>query len=174
MRQRSPRTVASVVTDAAPRPFDERARVRLGAATTVEHVKDGQAGAEHAVVGGQRRLAQRLQRIVRDVVANEIQIVRMALDQDRGVAEAEHLLRAFERAAARMQHERIVAKHVAKARRVRPQAEIVLLAIARAERCVERADRVDQRAPDVEAEADAGRHVRIVGHRRGLDGRAQR
>ena len=160
------------VTDAAARALDERARMSLGAASAVNDVQDAQGRPEHAVVRGQRGFAQRLQRIARDVIAHEVEVIRMPLEQDRGVANAERLLRAFERAAAGMQHERFVAQHVAKPRSVRTQAKIVLLAVTCAEGCVERANRVDQRAADVQAEADAGRKVRIVRDRRGRDGGA--
>ena len=54
------------------------------------------------------------------------------------------------------------------------KAEIVLLAIAQAERHVERADRVDQCAADKHAKSDAGRQIRIGGYcsagKRGADG----
>ena len=54
------------------------------------------------------------------------------------------------------------------------KAEVVLLAIAQAERHVERADRVDQCAADKHAKPDAGRQIRIAGYcsadKRGADG----
>ena len=79
------------------------------------------------------------------------------------------VLLADERAAAQMQHERVVAEHVPVAGAVRAQAEVVLLAVAAPERRVEHADGIDQLALDVEAEADARRQQRIRGHRRGRE-----
>ena len=61
--------------------------------------------------------------------------------------------------------EGIVAQHVAIARRGRAHAEVVLLAVAQPEHRIEVADRVEQRAPDVHAESDAGRQVGIGRHR---------
>src|SRR5258708_265631 len=97
----------------------------------------------------------------------------MTLEQQRHVALGEIDALIAERAAAQVQHERVLAEHVAVARRRRAQAEVVFLAVAQAERRVECADRVEQRAADVEAEPDSRRQLRIRRHCRALQRRDQ-
>ena len=120
-----------------------------------------------------RRLAQRSQRIGGDVARDHPVVMRMTLEQPLEVAPAELRLASGERAAARMHDERIVGQHVAPAGARRTQAEVVLLAVTRAEREVERADRVDRRAAHEHAEPDAGRQIGIRRHR-GIRERAAR
>ena len=61
---------------------------------------------------------------------------------------------------AGVEHERVTGQHVPPSGRRRPQAEVVLLAVAPAEgRFVERAHGVEAVAPDVHAEADGGGQV---------------
>ena len=79
-----------------------------------------------------------------------------------------------ERTAADVHDERVVGEHVAPAGARGAQAQVVLLAVAQAERQVEDADRVDQRAADEQAEADAGRQVGIGRHGRRGERRAHR
>ena len=94
----------------------------------------------------------------------------MPFEQGREVARHELRLLLDEGPPAGVDHEGVVGEHVAPAARGRAPAEVVLLAVARAEGRVEAADRVDQRAPHVEAEADAGRQLRIARHRRAREG----
>ncbi len=73
-----------------------------------------------------------------------------------------------------MQDIRVVAEHVSVARGKRAHAEIVLLAVPRAERRIEQPDRVDQFPPDVEAEAHARGQARIRRHGRACERRPDR
>jgi hypothetical protein len=122
-----------------------------------------------------RRLAQRSQGIGGDIARNHLVVVRMTLEQTLEIASAELRLASGERPASRMHDERIVGEHVTPAGTRGTKAEVVLLAIARTERHVERSERVDCRAPHEHAEPDAGWKIGIRRHRavgqRARDGR---
>ena len=139
--------------------------VRLGTAPAVNDVKHGGRAGMHAIVGRPRRLAECADRVLGEKVAHEVEVARMALEQQRGVAYAKRLLRSHERPASHVHDERVVAEHVAPARPRGAHAEVVLLAVARAECRIEHPDFVEQRATNVEAEADPGRQVRVARHR---------
>ena len=159
-----------VVPPAIARAGDQRAHVRLRAAAVVvddvQHAAPGRL--RHREAHG-RRFAQRPHRIGRDVRVHHVEVVRMPLEQQRHVARAELGLLSREGASAGMHDERVVGEHVAPARARGAQAQVVLLAVAQAERHVERPDRVEQRAPHEHAEAHAGGHVGIGGDGSGGD-----
>ena len=85
----------------------------------------------------------------------------MAFQQKRHVARPELGLLPDEGSAAGMHDERIVREHVAPSCARGAQAQVVLLAITRAEDRVEDAHRVEHRAAQEEAEADAGRDIGV-------------
>ena len=153
------------VAAASARGRDQRAHVRLrAAALMVQHVQH--PGRLRGVERQRRRVAQRRERIRGDVVVHERQVARMAREQRGGVLRHQRVLLLLERAPARVQHQRVVGQHVAPPGRGGAHAQVVLLAVAGAERGVEAADRVEHRATHEEAEPDAGRQVGIARHRR--------
>ena len=162
-----------IMATRASRRRDQRSCMLLGAATAVQHVQHAGDIVRMRTLRDQRGIADRSQRIGRDIRANEIDVVRMARYDERKVGLAELCLLGFEGAAADVNDERVVAQHVAPSGARRPQAQIVFLAIASAERRIERADRIDQRATHVHAEADAGRQIGICRHRRTRERRAR-
>ena len=104
-----------VVPAALARRGDQRAHVVLGAAAVV--VDDVQHARARGPCDAQMRrrasFAQRPQRIGGDVVAHHVEVVRMALEQQRHVALRRARAFVRERAPAEMQDERVVAQHVA-------------------------------------------------------------
>src|SRR4030081_3868244 len=109
----------------------------------------------------QRELAQRTERVRGDVGADEIKIVRMVFQKYGHVAPREITALGAERAAAQMDHERIVAENVAKSGASGAHAKVVFLAVAQTEDRIEGSDRVDECAHDVKTEPYSGRQLRI-------------
>ncbi len=156
-----------IVAPAPGRARDQRAHVRLGASPVV--MDDVQHALPRRRVHGQPRcrgFAQRPQRIGRDVRMHHVEVVRMAFQQKRHVARPELGLLPDEGSAAGMHDERIVREHVAPSCARGAQAQVVLLAITRAEDRVEDAHRVEHRAAQEEAESDARRDVGVRRHSR--------
>src|SRR5689334_1577048 len=98
----------------------------------------------------------------------------MTLEQQSDVPLRERGALVAERAPSEVQNEGVLAEHVAIACRSGSQAQIVFLAVAEAEDRIEVPDRIEERAPDVEAEADAGGQIGIRGHRGAFERRQQR
>ena len=162
-----------IVPVARPRRLDQRADVVLGsAAMAVNDVQHTARGSCNGAMLRLRRVAQRPQRIGGDVRTDDLEIVRMTVEQQRHVARAQLRLAAGERTLAQVHDEGVVAEHVAESGPHGAQAEIVLLAVTVAERGIEGADRVDQRAADVQAETDACGQIGIGRNRRLRERRA--
>src|SRR5947209_1757541 len=89
--------------------------------------------------------------------------MRVAIEKEIEIAASERNLVVIEGPRAEVQHERVVAQHIAITGGKSPQAEIVLLAVTAPEDRIEHADSLDQRATYVHAESDAGGQVRIGG-----------
>ena len=161
------------VATAPARRGDERAHVRLGAAALM--VQDMQhACRRRGVERERRRVAQRRERIRGDVVAHEREVAGMARGERLGVLRDQRVLLLLERAPADVEHERVVGEHVAPPGRGRAHAQVVLLAVAGAERGIEAADRVEHRPAHEEAEADAGRQIRVARDRRARERAGER
>src|SRR5207302_7499852 len=112
----------------------------------------------------QRELAQRTERVGGDVGADEVKIIRMVFEKYGHVAAREITTLGAERAAAQMDHERIVAENVAKSGGSGAHAKVVFLAVAQTEDRIEGSDRVDECPSDIETESDTGRQLWIGRH----------
>src|ERR1700676_4854483 len=88
----------------------------------------------------------------------------MVFEKYGHVAPREITALGAERAAAQMDHERIVAENVAKSGASGAHAKVVFLAVAQTEDRIEGSDRVDECPPDIETEPYTGRQLRIGWH----------
>src|SRR5207302_6735925 len=129
------------------------------AAVAVDHVQQSGQRIGQPPIVRQRELAQRTERVRGDVGADEIKIVRMVFEEYGHVAAREITTLGTERAAAQMDHERIVAENVAKSGGSGAHAKVVFLGVAQTEDRIERSDRGDYCSPDINTETDTGRQL---------------
>src|SRR5215471_10743782 len=136
---------------------------------SVHDMKNAILRSRRFAVLGKRQLAQRAQGISRDIRVHEIAIGGMSFEQQRSIARGEIGSLVAEGTAAEMQHESVLAQHVAESSGCGAHAVVVLFTIAEPERGIKESDRVDQGAADIEAEAYAGRQIRISRHHGALE-----